>query len=209
MCEVLEDICCVVGQAALSSLSDSLLAILGEITSEPQTRSDRLLGAYFAVLARFILVDFAFVTQAFRFGEKILHNLIELWLQKFDSLPRVYQRKLCSLALLKFVPTRDFEYLRKCGWILTVVSGIVFELEDDVYVPHFDLNPDKSTWTEKERREFLNLQDPINSIKLRDALRTTLIAAESLHGEPNFQKILTELVDPTILSQVMMIVRSQ
>jgi hypothetical protein len=208
ICNVLESICCVVGQPAVSSLSETLISLLNEIIAEPQTRSDKMIGRYFTVLARFMLTDFAFVTQLCS-GEKTLANLIELWLTKFDSLEFLFQKKICSLALLKFVPTRDFAFLNKCGYILTYVTGVVYELREDIYRQQVEVSQDKSSWTETERREVMNLQDPVNSIKLRDALRGTMMNAESLHGEPGFQKILTDLVDPTILNQVLTLVQNQ
>lgn len=207
ICKVLDDIISIIGPQSLPSLVPIILQIIAEITAEPHSRSEKMIATYICVLCRVALVDMQFLSNVSSTAKKSLPLLLELWLEKFDHIEFAYQRKLCGLALTKFIPTRDFEFLNKCGWILTIISGVVFELQDDTYSPQIELKQDKNQWTEVDRREYFNQQDVVNSVKLRDALSMALSNAESLHGEPNFRNILSELVDPAILNQVFMIVR--
>jgi hypothetical protein len=136
-------------------------------------------------------------------------SLLDLWLEKFDSISGKTNRKLCSLVLLQFLPTKDYGFLNKAGIILSLVVGVISELGDDSEINTTEIAMENGPLTiEAERRSYLITQDFVHSFKLKEMLTQSLKSAESLHGEPSFEQILSQVVDPSILNQIYQITRS-
>eukprot|EP01112_Ceratiomyxa_fruticulosa_P019104 TRINITY_DN619_c0_g2_i1.p1 TRINITY_DN619_c0_g2~~TRINITY_DN619_c0_g2_i1.p1 ORF type:complete len:1013 (-),score=185.85 TRINITY_DN619_c0_g2_i1:47-3085(-) len=197
------------------ALSPLLMELLRQILSKAE--AERIVVAYFSLLARTALVNLPYFLTLFNqlsqtltstshhmyTSQSLLASYIEIWLDKVDHIGESEQRKLTALALCNLLPicvsSGTSDLVSQIPIMITVIVGIIPEA-DESHDPtlSYDLSYDEvvgRSAVEIKTHEIL-VNDPVLKMDLRNALIVKAQECESLGHA--FQQSMSSL-DPIIL----------
>uniref|UniRef100_A0A5F8GIC7 Importin-11 n=1 Tax=Monodelphis domestica TaxID=13616 RepID=A0A5F8GIC7_MONDO len=147
--------------------------------------------------------------------DQLLGNMIEMWVDRMDSITQPERRKLSALALLSLLPSDNGVIQDKfCGIINISVEGLHDVMTEDpetgtyrdcMLMSHFEepkVAEDEEPPTEQDKRKkMLALKDPVHTVSLQQFVYEKLKAQQELLGEQSFQALM-ETVDTEIVTQL-------
>jgi hypothetical protein len=133
----------------------------------------------------------------------VLHQFMDLWLDKFDYMPQTRMRKIACMGMLCILatpPPRDI--ITFLPQILTAVVGILPETENtseayDELSGQFVVIITYSHSAAEKRLQQLMKEDVVHATTMRAFLVQKLDEIAKIHG-PNFHNIIKS-IDPIIL----------
>ncbi|KAI8911068.1 armadillo-type protein [Gorgonomyces haynaldii] len=140
------------------------------------------------------------------FSATDLSHLLDLYLDKFDNMGQLKQRKLCALGLSALVGTGSEPVLTKLEGIMVCLTSVLVEvkgLDKDETLAFFEAREeeDDETSIEHEHLENLKKQDPVYwRDSLHQSVQESMTRVQEKMGS-QFQTLLSTF-DPTIVSQL-------
>ncbi|NXS61659.1 IPO11 protein, partial [Brachypteracias leptosomus] len=182
-----------------------------------------VMSTYLGIMGRVLLQNARFFSllvsqMACALGQEldqILGNMIEMWVDRMDSITQPERRKLSALALLSLLPSLNSVIQDKfCGIINIAVEGLHDVMTEDpetgtykdcMLMCHFEepnTTEEEEPPTEQDKRKkMLALKDPVHTVSLQQFIYEKLKAQQELLGEQGFQALM-ETVDTEIVAQL-------
>ncbi|NXB18435.1 IPO11 protein, partial [Rhagologus leucostigma] len=182
-----------------------------------------VMSTYLGIMGRVLLQNARFFSlllsqMACELGQevdKILGNMIEMWVDRMDNITQPERRKLSALALLSLLPSLNSVIQDKfCGIINISVEGLHDVMTEDsetgtykdcMLMSHFEepkVTEDEEPPTEQDKRKkMLALKDPVHTVSLQQFIYEKLKAQQELLGEQGFHALM-ETVDTEIVAQL-------
>uniref|UniRef100_A0A4X2M098 Importin-11 n=1 Tax=Vombatus ursinus TaxID=29139 RepID=A0A4X2M098_VOMUR len=182
-----------------------------------------VMSAYLGIMGRVLLQNTSFFSSllnqmAHKYNQEmdqLLGNMIEMWVDRMDSITQPERRKLSALALLSLLPSDNGVIQDKfCGIINISVEGLHDVMTEDpetgtyrdcMLMSHFEepkVTEDEEPPTEQDKRKkMLALKDPVHTVSLQQFVYEKLKAQQELLGEQSFQALM-ETVDTEIVNQL-------
>ncbi|XP_051847139.1 importin-11 isoform X2 [Antechinus flavipes] len=182
-----------------------------------------VMSAYLGIMGRVLLQNTSFFSSllnqmAHKYNQEmdqLLGNMIEMWVDRMDSITQPERRKLSALALLSLLPSDNGVIQDKfCGIINISVEGLHDVMTEDpetgtyrdcMLMSHFEepkVAEDEEPPTEQDKRKkMLALKDPVHTVSLQQFVYEKLKAQQELLGEQSFQSLM-ETVDTEIVNQL-------
>ncbi|XP_010635522.1 importin-11 isoform X1 [Fukomys damarensis] len=182
-----------------------------------------VMSTYLGVMGRVLLQNASFFSSllnemARKFNQemdRLLGNMIEMWVDRLDNITQPERRKLSALALLSLLPSDNSVIQDKfCGIINISVEGLHDVMTEDpetgtykdcMLMSHLEepkITEDEEPPTEQDKRKkMLALKDPVHTVSLQQFIYEKLKAQQEVLGEQGFQSLM-ETVDTEIVTQL-------
>eukprot|EP01083_Nonionella_stella_P039055 106212_1 len=169
----------------------------------------KLLNEFLHVFARLAFQNYSgfleFLANLSKTQNQNVEELIlRIWIDRFDSIALPFRRRLSALALCNFLASRSPAVLRlvlpAAFSFITSVLFMEHNDEGDAIFPQYDPNPDRSLWTEIDRRQNLAKIDPAPQLNIAEYLNEKLKRCSELNGEQNIQQLVASM-DQSIIQQ--------
>ncbi|XP_053557296.1 importin-11 [Bombina bombina] len=148
-------------------------------------------------------------------ADKVLGNLIDMWVDRMDNITQPERRKLSALAMISLLPSVNSVIQDKfCGIINICVESLhdvmtedpeTNTYKDSMLISSFEeaqVTEDEEPPTEQDKRKrMLALKDPVHTVSLQPFVYEKLKAQQELLGEEGF-RYLMETVDTEIVTQL-------
>lgn len=182
-----------------------------------------VMATYLGIIGRVLLQNSSFfssfltqmASECNQEMDQLLGSLIEMWVDRMDSITQPERRKLSSLALLSLLPSDNGVIQDKfCGIINITVEALHDVMTEDpetgtykdcMLMSHLEepkLSDDEEPPTEQDKRKkLLALEDPVHAVSLQQVVYEKLKAQQSMMGDQNFS-LLMETVDTELVRQL-------
>lgn len=182
-----------------------------------------VMATYLGIMGRVLLQNSSFfssfltqmASECSQEMEQLLSSLIEMWVDRMDSITQPERRKLSSLALLSLLPSDNGVIQDKfCGIINITVEALHDVMTEDpetgtykdcMLMSHLEepkLSDDEEPPTEQDKRKkLLALEDPVHAVSLQQVVYEKLKAQQSMMGDQGFS-LLMETVDTELVRQL-------
>lgn len=182
-----------------------------------------VMATYLGIIGRVLLQNSSFfssfltqmASECNQEMDQLLGSLIEMWVDRMDSITQPERRKLSSLALLSLLPSDNGVIQDKfCGIINITVEALHDVMTEDsetgtykdcMLMSHLEepkLSDDEEPPTEQDKRKkLLALEDPVHAVSLQQVVYEKLKAQQSMMGDQNFG-LLMETVDTELVRQL-------
>lgn len=182
-----------------------------------------VMATYLGIMGRVLLQNSSFfssfltqmASECSQEMEQLLGSLIEMWVDRMDSITQPERRKLSSLALLSLLPSDNGVIQDKfCGIINITVEALHDVMTEDpetgtykdcMLMSHLEepkLSDDEEPPTEQDKRKkLLALEDPVHAVSLQQVVYDKLKAQQSMMGDQGFS-LLMETVDTELVRQL-------
>lgn len=182
-----------------------------------------VMATYLGIMGRVLLQNSSFfssfltqmASECSQEMEQLLGGLIEMWVDRMDSITQPERRKLSSLALLSLLPSDNGVIHDKfCGIINITVEALHDVMTEDpetgtykdcMLMSHLEepkLSDDEEPPTEQDKRKkLLALEDPVHAVSLQQVVYEKLKAQQSMMGDQGFS-LLMETVDTELVRQL-------
>ncbi|KAF9359983.1 hypothetical protein BGX26_010911 [Mortierella sp. AD094] len=183
-----------------------------------KTETNVVLTQYLSFLARLAVDDSGYLSNAInnagqQFGQaRLLHLLLDFWMEKFDNVSHPKHRKLHAMGLTAMMRTSDPSALELLPRLVTIWGDVLNEVNEngsgDSLVYWREAQDDEDDASEEtaeviRRRELLK-RDPVHTTDLAHYVKASIVECERLNGgaEP-FQQQWLSRVDPLMLESLM------
>lgn len=182
-----------------------------------------VMATYLGIIGRVLLQNSSFfssfltqmASECSQEMGQLLGSLIEMWVDRMDSITQPERRKLSSLALLSLLPSDNGVIQDKfCGIINITVEALHDVMTEDpetgtykdcMLMSHLEepkLSDDEEPPTEQDKRKkLLALEDPVHAVSLQQVVYEKLKAQQSMMGDQGFS-LLMETVDTELVRQL-------
>ncbi|KAM4709489.1 importin-11 [Discoglossus pictus] len=182
-----------------------------------------VMSTYLGILGRVLLQNTnCFSTLLYQISQEcqqeadqVLGSLIEMWVDRMDTITQTERRKLSALALMSLLPSVNGVIQDKyCGIINICVEGLHDVMTEDpetstykdiMLMSQFEeprVTEDEEPPTEQDKRKrMLALKDPVHSVSLQQFVYEKLKAQQELLGDEGF-RCLMETVDTELVTQL-------
>lgn len=182
-----------------------------------------VMATYLGIIGRVLLQNSSFfssfltqmASECNQEMDQLLGSLIEMWVDRMDSITQPERRKLSSLALLSLLPSDNGVIQDKfCGIINITVEALHDVMTEDPETGTYKdcmlmsnleepkLSDDEEPPTEQDKRKkLLALEDPVHAVSLQQVVYEKLKAQQSMMGDQNFS-LLMETVDTELVRQL-------